>query len=91
MLTCEEWLYLPSGSLLAVSASELIQRLSYPELEMETFFELKMEAGWYAIWNEGTDKIMYCKKRTAKRDYPEYLLNLLRPTERFQYYLQKSS
>ncbi len=57
-----KWLYLPSGSLLAVSASELIQCLSYPELEMETFFKLETEAGWYAFWNEGTDKIIFCKK-----------------------------
>ncbi len=57
-----KWLHLPTGKLLAVSASELIQCLSYPELEMEKFFELSVEAGWYAIQNEGIDKIMYCRK-----------------------------
>lgn len=54
-------LHLPTGHLLAVTASELIQCLSYPELEMEKVFELEIEDGWYAIWNEGIEKIMYCK------------------------------
>ena len=54
--------HLPAGKLLAVSASELIQCLSYPELEMEKVFDLSVEAGWYAIQNEGIDRIMYCKK-----------------------------
>jgi hypothetical protein len=50
-----------TGQLLAVTASELIQCLSYPELEMEKIFELEMEAGWYAIWEDGIEKIMYDK------------------------------
>lgn len=57
-----KWLHVPTGKLIAVTASELIQCLSYPELEMEKIFELSVESGWYAIWNEGMDKIMYCKK-----------------------------
>lgn len=57
-----QWLHIPTGQLLAVTASELIQCLSYPELEMEKVFELEVEAGWYAISNEGIDKILYCKK-----------------------------
>ncbi|MBD5135374.1 MAG: hypothetical protein HDT39_05345 [Lachnospiraceae bacterium] len=57
-----KWLHIPTGKLLAVTASELIQCLSYPELEMEKIFELEVEDGWYAIWNKGIDKIMYCKK-----------------------------
>lgn len=57
-----KWLYIPSGKLLAVSASELIQCLSYPELEPEMIFELDVECGWYAICNKGINKIMYCKK-----------------------------
>jgi hypothetical protein len=60
-----KWLHLPTGKLLAVTASELIQCVSYPELEMEKVFELSLEAGWYAIQNEGVDKIMYCKKQPA--------------------------
>lgn len=54
-------LHLPTGNLLAITASELIQCLSYPELEMKKVFELEIEDGWYAIWNGGIDKIMYCK------------------------------
>ena len=57
-----KWLHLPTGKLLAVTASELIQCLPYPESEMEKVFELSLESGWYAIQNEGVDKIMYCKK-----------------------------
>lgn len=57
-----KWLHIPTGNLLAITASELIQYLSYPELEMEKVFELVIEDGWYAIWNEGIDKFMYCKK-----------------------------
>ena len=58
-----KWLHLPAGKLLAVTASELIQCLSYPELEMEKVFELSLEPGWYAIQNEGVDHIMYCRKQ----------------------------
>ncbi len=58
-------LHLPTGKLIAVTASELIQALSYPELEMEKVFELSVEAGWYAIQNEGIDKIMYCRKKPS--------------------------
>ena len=57
-----KWLHVPTGELLAVTASELIQCLPYPELSIEPVFELSLEGGWYAIWNEGMNKIMYCKK-----------------------------
>ena len=60
-----KWLHLPTGKLLAITASELIQGLSYPELEMEKVFELSVEGGWYAIQNEGIDKIMYCRKKPS--------------------------
>lgn len=62
MIDSLKWLSVPTGKLLAVTASELIQCLSYPNLEMEKIFDLTLERGWYAIWNEGIDKIMYCKK-----------------------------
>lgn len=55
-----EILYLPSGTLLAVTASELIQCLFYPELEMEEIFEMELEAGCYAIWTEGIGNVRYC-------------------------------
>lgn len=57
-----KWLNIPSGKLLAVSVSELIQCLPYPELEPEMVFELEVEGGWYAICNKGIEKITYCKK-----------------------------
>ncbi len=44
-----KWLHLPTGKLLAVTAGELIQCVSYPDLEMEKVFELQLEKGWYAI------------------------------------------
>ncbi len=56
-----EILYLPSGTLLAVTASELIQCLFYPELEMEEIFEMELEAGRYTIWTEGIGNIRYCR------------------------------
>ena len=40
-----KWLHLPAGKLLAVTASELIQCLAYPKLEMEKVFELSLEPG----------------------------------------------
>ena len=57
------YLHLPTGGLLCADACELMQCLYYPELEMEkeTFFELELEKGWYAISNEYIDKIMYKK------------------------------
>ena len=57
-----KWLHLPTGKLIAVTASELIQALSYPELEMEKVFELPVEGGWYAVQNEGIEKIVYCRQ-----------------------------
>ena len=60
-----KWLHLPTGKLLAITASELIQGLSYPELEMEKVFELSVEGGWYAIQNEGIDRIMYCREKPS--------------------------
>lgn len=49
IIETSKWLHIPTGKLLAVTASELIQCLSYPELEMEKIFELEVEDGWYAI------------------------------------------
>ena len=60
-----KWLHLPTGKLLAITASELIQGLSYPELEMEKVFELSVEGGWYAIQNEGINRIMYCREKPS--------------------------
>ena len=42
-------LYLPTGNLLAVTASELIQCALYPDMDMEKLFELKVKNGWYGI------------------------------------------
>jgi len=58
-----KWLHLPTGKLLAVSASEFLQCLFYPELEMEKFFEMTVAEGWYAITDENMDKIKYCRRQ----------------------------
>ena len=52
----DKWLYL-----LAVTASELIQCLCYPELEMEEVFTVSIPKGWYAISDSGIKEIKYCK------------------------------
>lgn len=57
-----KWLNISSGKLLAVTASELIQYISYPELEMEKVFELNVEKGWYAISKGSIDKIELSQK-----------------------------
>lgn len=57
----DKWLYAPTGNLLAVTASELIQCLAYPELEMEEVFTLSVSKGWYAISDRGVEEIKYCK------------------------------
>lgn len=53
----KKWLNISSGNLLAVTASELIQCILYPELEMEKLFEIDIEKGWYAISKGTIDKI----------------------------------
>lgn len=63
ILEASKWLYLPTGKLLAVNASELIQCVLYPELEMEKIFELEVERGWYAISMENIEKIK-CSLKT---------------------------
>lgn len=57
-----KWLHLPTGKLLAVSASEFLQCLFY-QMEMEKFFEMTVEKGWYAIADENMDKIRYCRRQ----------------------------
>lgn len=52
-------LHIPTGKLVAVSASELIQCLAYPGLEMETIFEMELPAGWYAVAWQDPGKIIY--------------------------------
>ncbi len=64
-----KWLHIPTGRLLAITASELIQCLSYPELDMNTIFELEVDAGWYAISNKHIDKIIYSKKEPQKSPF----------------------
>lgn len=60
--TDSKWLHLPTGKLLAVTASELIQCLSYPELEMEKLCEMTVAEGWYAVADKNMDKIKYCRR-----------------------------
>lgn len=57
-----KWLHITSGKILAVTASELIQCISYPELEMEKIFEIDVQNGWYAVSAAGIDEIkLSCK------------------------------
>ncbi|MDE6991873.1 MAG: hypothetical protein K2P42_14600 [Lachnospiraceae bacterium] len=60
-----KWLHLPTGNLLAVTASELIQCLSYPELEMEKTFEMTLPEGWYAISDDNMDRVKYCLREPS--------------------------
>lgn len=60
-----KWLHVPTGKLLAVTASELIQCLAYPGLEMEKVFELTLPKGWYAFSNEGVEQLRYCSGTPA--------------------------
>lgn len=61
------FLDVPSGNLILVNASELIQCIAYPDLEMEKILELHdVEKGIYAIENEGIRKIVCNKSNTAK-------------------------
>lgn len=63
MFETSKWLHIPTGKLLAVTAAELIQCAAYPELEMETVFELEVEKGWYAVSMDGVEKIK-CSLKT---------------------------
>lgn len=56
-----KYLHVTSGKIIIVTASELIECVSYPEIEMEKLLEIKLDTGWYAISNN-IDKITYCKR-----------------------------
>jgi hypothetical protein len=43
------YVQLPSGDLIGLSASEAIQCLSYPGLQMHVPFQMKIDPGWYSI------------------------------------------
>lgn len=61
------FLNVASGKLILVSASELIQCLAYPDLEMEKILEIyDLERGMYAIENDGIKKITCVKCDTDK-------------------------
>ena len=64
---CDAHMFLnvPSGKLALVNASELIQRVPYPESEMEKILEINVEKGTYAVKNEGIKKIS-CYKNVSK-------------------------
>lgn len=57
-----KWLNVPTGKLIVLTAGELIQCLSYPELEMEKVFEIELKKGWYSIAvNENGDMLFSLK------------------------------
>lgn len=53
-------LFVSSGTIIMITASELIQCVLYPELEMEELFELNIENGRYAISSD-VNKFTYVK------------------------------
>jgi hypothetical protein len=55
-------LHLPTGDLIGVSAGEVIQCLSNPELEMDVPFQENIEPGWYWITHESG--LNFCLART---------------------------
>lgn len=64
------FLNVPSGKLILVNASELIQCMAYPDLEMEKILELHdVGKGTYAIENEGIRKIVCNKSNTTKTTF----------------------
>ena len=63
----DTFLNVPSGKIILVNASELIQCLAYSDLEMEKILELHdVGKGTYAIENEGIRKIDCSKSITTK-------------------------
>lgn len=63
----DTFLNVPSGKMILVNASELIQCLAYPDLEMEKILEIHdMRKGTYAIENEGIKKIECNRSVTTK-------------------------
>lgn len=58
-----KWLNVPSGKLIAVTAGELIQFISYPELEMEKIFEIDVKPGWYAVSKGSIEKVELANKK----------------------------
>ncbi len=61
---------LKSGKLLLVNASELIQCLTYPDLEMETILEIdNIDSGFYYLNFEGIKDIILQRKTGVCSDY----------------------
>lgn len=71
----QKYLNIPSGKLLLVNANEMIQCLSYPELDMEKILELNIEKGLYAISNDGIKNIV-CSKCTFNNSIYENIEEL---------------
>ncbi len=67
------FLDVPSGKLALVNASELIQRVPYPELEMEKILEINVDKGTYAVRNEGIKKISCYKNASKKSVFNNFL------------------
>lgn len=67
LYNADTFINVSSGKIILVNASELIQCLAYPELEMEKILEIKdIEKGTYAIENESVRKIICIKSTPAK-------------------------
>lgn len=64
-----KWINLPTGNLLAVTASELIQCAPYPDMEMEKIIELQIEKGWYAVSFSNNEEILCCYKTPLNTNF----------------------
>lgn len=65
-----------SGKLIIVNASELIQCLAYPDLEMETLLEIdNLDVGTYSIDFEGINSIEL--KKSSFKSCPSNVIELL--------------
>lgn len=60
----KNYLNIQTGTIICVSASELIQCVGYPELEMEKLFEIKTDTGWYAFKLDAPQILYSYQERT---------------------------
>lgn len=69
IVDCSKYLHIPTGELVVVNASELIQCALYSDMEMDNIFEIKIKEGWYSFSCGEKNKFECCY-----RDEPTSLL-----------------
>lgn len=65
----QKWINLPTGKLVGVTASELIQCAPYPDMEMEKILELQIEEGWYAVSSNSNGEVLCCRKTPQESQF----------------------